>query len=225
MKRSSLRSRALRSRALRVCSALLVTAPLVAVPFLTACDGGPAADLVIEPLPEVSPTLPSVPTIPPPPFPLQYPDTSYSVFGLRRRLETTIDHDVTVTGYIVEIYAPPECPEGRTCPPPTAPNLWIADARDIPADGNRLQLVGYATSQQAIDDVMEDLRRGREQPPESESGQIPIPTDFLVGNKIKVTGRFARVSGAGFNNSQGLMEYRSHETLEAVTPPEEPRGR
>ncbi len=220
MKRSSFGS-----RALRVVSAVVVSVPLTTVPLLLACDGGPAADLVIEPLPEVSPTLPSVPTIPPPPYPIQYPDSSYSVFGIRRRLETTIEHDATITGYIVEIYMPPECPEGRTCPPPTAPNLWIADARDVPADGQRLQVVGYAASQQAIDDVMEDLRRGREQPPESESGQIPIPTDFLVGNKIKITGRFARVSGAGFNNSLGLLEYRSHETLEAVTPPEEPRGR
>ncbi len=203
----------------------MVAVPLFTAPMLGGCGEGPAPDLVIEPLPEVSPTLPSVPTLPPPPYPIQYPDTTYSVYGVRRREATTMDHDVTVTGYIVEIYLPPECPEGRTCPVPAAPHLWIADARDIPADGQRLMLVGYATSQVAIDEAVEDHRRGREQPPESESGIIPIPVDFYVGNKVKVTGRFARVSGAGFNSSEGLMEYRSHETLELVEPPEEPRGR
>lgn len=226
MKRSSIRS-----RALRACNALLVTAPLLvpmaAAPLLTACEGGPAPDLVIEPLPEVNPTLPSVPTLPPPPYPVQYPDTSYSIYGVRRREATTMDHDVTITAYIVELYTPPECPEGRTCPPPAAPHLYLADARDVPADGQRLMLVGYAENQAAIDEAVENARRGREQPPESESGMIPIPTDFYVGNKVKVTGRFARVSGAGFNNSEGLLEYRSHETLEAVEPPAEParRGR
>jgi hypothetical protein len=230
MNRSSIRS-----RALRACNTLALSvsipwaslaAPLLAVPMLVACEGGPAPDLVIEPLPEVSPTLPAVPTLPPPPYPIQYPDTSYSVYGVRRREATTMDHDQTITGYIVEIYLPPECPEGRTCPPPAAPHLWIADARDVPADGQRLMLVGYAENQAAIDEAIENARRGREQPPESESGIIPIPTDFVVGNKVKVTGRFARVSGAGFNNSEGLLEYRSHETLEAVTPPEEAgRGR
>ncbi|MBX7192738.1 MAG: hypothetical protein K1X94_11800 [Sandaracinaceae bacterium] len=201
--------------------ALVLSAPLFAAPILTACEGGPAPDLVIEALPEVSPTLPNVPVIPPPPYPIQYPDTSYSVYGVRRREATTMDHDVTITAYIVQIYTPPECPEGHTCAPPAAPHLYLADARDVGEDGQRLMLVGYAENQAAIDEAVEDARRGRTQPPESETGIIPIPTDFLVGNKVKVTGRFARVSGAGFNNSEGLLEYRGHETLEAVTPPEE----
>jgi hypothetical protein len=230
MNRSSIRSRALRASSALALSVSLpwasLAAPLLAAPVLSACEGGPAPDLVIEPLPEVSPTLPAVPTLPLPPYPIQYPDTSYSVYGVRRREATTMDHDQTITGYIVEIYLPPECPEGRTCPPPAAPHLWVADARDVAADGQRLMLVGYAENQAAIDEAVENARRGREQPPESETGIIPIPTDFVVGNKVKVTGRFARVSGAGFNNSEGLLEYRSHETLEAVTPPEETgRGR
>ncbi len=197
------------------------TALALSVPMLSACGGSPAEDLVIEPLPEVSPSLPNVPVIPPPPYPIQNADGSYSIYGVRRREATTMDTDVTVTGYIVEIYTPPECPEGRTCPPPAAPHLWIGDARDIPADGQRLMVVGYAENQAAIDEAVENARRGREQPPESESRIIPIPTDFVVGNKVKVRARFARVSGAGFNNSEGLLEYRGHETVEAVTPPEE----
>lgn len=191
----------------------------LSVPLFTACSGGPAADLTITQLPEVHPSLPTVPTIPPPPYPVQYPDSSFSVYGVRRREATTMDHDQTITGYIVEIYAPPECPDGHTCPPPAAPHMWVADARDVGADGQRLMVVGYAENQQAIDEAIADARRGRTQPPESESGITPVPTDFVVGNKVKVTGRFARISGAGFNVSEGLLEYRGHETLEAVTPP------
>ena len=47
-----------------------------------------------------------------------------------------------------------------------------------------------------------------------ESGMLPVPTDFLIGAKVKVSGRFARISGTGFNISNGLLEYRGHETLE-----------
>lgn len=217
------RLRGPRSLGLSVVSAASLALPSTIGLLIAGCSEGPAPDLVIEALPQVSPALPTVPTLPPPPYPIQYPDQSYSVYGLRRREATTMDRDQTVTAYIVEIYRPPECPQGRTCPPPAAPHLWLADARDTPADGQRLMLVGYATSQAAIDEAIENARRGRQQPPESESGLIPIPTDFYVGNKIKVTGRFTRVSAAGFNNSEGLLEYRRHETLESVAPPEPSR--
>lgn len=220
MKRSAIRSSGRRTR-----SALLLAAPFLAAPLLFGCGEGPAADLVIEALPDVSPSLPNVPTIPPAAYPIQYPDGSYSVYGVRRREATTMGHEQTITAYIVGIYTPPECPSGRTCPPPAAPHLWLADARDVGEDGQRLMLVGYAESQQKIDEAIENERRGRAQPPESESGLIPIPTDFVVGNRVKVTGQFARLSGAGFNNSQGLLEYRSHQTLEAVEPPPSAGGR
>ena len=39
----------------------------------------------------------------------------------RKMSDTTMDTDVVVTGYIVRIYEPPECPSGRTCPPPAPP--------------------------------------------------------------------------------------------------------
>ena len=205
----------------RVSNSLLVVCALaLSVPALSACSGGPAPDLLIERMPDVTPSLPAVPTIPPPPYPVQHPDSSYSIYGLRRRLATTIDTDVVVTGYIVAAYVPPECPEGRTCPQPSAPHVWIADAANIGEDGQRLMVVGYAENQAAIDEAVENASRGREQPPESETGIIPIPVDFNVGAKIKVSGRFARLSGAGFNSSEGLLEYRGHETVEAGPAPE-----
>ncbi|MCZ7678552.1 MAG: hypothetical protein M5U28_07165 [Sandaracinaceae bacterium] len=117
---------------------------MVALAVLAACGEQAASDLTIERLPDVNPSLPSVPTLPPPPHEVQYSDGCFSVYGVRRRGGTTMDTDVCVTGYIVGIYVPPECPEGRTCDPPAAPHLWVADTRDAGEDDDRLMLAGYA---------------------------------------------------------------------------------
>jgi hypothetical protein len=187
-------------------------------------EGRAAADLTIERLPDVRPNLPAVPTIPPPPHAVQYGDNSYSVFGLRHRLRNTMDSDVEVTGYIVEVYQPPECPEGEHCPPASAPHMWVADTAQEADSGKRLMIVGYAESQAQLDEALENASRGRTEELTQEQidmGMRPIPVDFNVGNKIKVSGQFARVSGSGFNSSEGLIEYASHTTLESVEPQEE----
>jgi len=181
---------------------------------LGGCGEQAAADLTIERLPDVNPSLPSVPDLPPPPYDVEYADGSFSVYGLRRRGATTMGTDVSVTGYIVEIYIPPECPEGRTCDPAAAPHLWIGDARDVTDQGDRLMLAGYAENQIQIDEAVELAERGRYEPPDPESGILPIPTNFAVGAKVKLTGRFTRISGAGFNVSNGMLDYRGHELLE-----------
>ena len=84
------------------------------VAALGGCEGGPASDITIEPLPEVRPSLPPVPQIPPPPHPVTYGDGSYSVYGLRARLNNTIDQSHAVTGYVIEIYEPPRMPGRRS---------------------------------------------------------------------------------------------------------------
>ena len=194
---------------------LLVMLCMVTTPVLAgACGPSAASDLTIERLPDVEPNLPDVPTIPPPPFPTQYEDSSYSVYGLRRRMATTIDTEVEVTGYIVEIYVPPECPEDQQCPTPAAPHMWIADTRGEAERGKRLTVVGYAENQASIDDAIEAAQRGHPIVPDPDVDILPIPTDFAVGAKIKLSGQFARVSGSGFNISDGLLEYRGHTILE-----------
>jgi hypothetical protein len=171
-----------------------------------------AGDLVIEQLPNVEPSLPAVPTLPPPPHPVQYSDSSYSVYGVRHRIRNTADTDVHVTGFIVGIYEPPECPEGDRCPPAAAPHMWIGDTPQEDDPLKRLTVVGYAENHAQIEEAIEDARAGREREPIP--GLPPIPTDFGVGAKVKVNGRFTRMSGTGFNISEGLLEYRGHETLE-----------
>ena len=182
--------------------------------IFSGCGGEAEALVNVERLPDVRPNLPEVPTLPPPPFPVQYPDSTYSVYGLRRRMSQTLDHEVTVTGYIVDIYAPPPCEEGRTCPPPAAPHMWIADTQGETDEGKRVMVVGYAENQASIDEAIEQHRRGRTPPPDPENPITPIPVDFAIGAKIKQVGRFTRLSGAGFNSSEGLLEYRSHQILE-----------
>lgn len=191
---------------------------LAIAPVVVSCGEGPNPDLNIEALPEVAPSLPSVPTIPPPPYPVTYPDQSYSVYGLRRRESTTMDTDVHVTGYIARLYVPPECPEDHTCPTPAAPHMWIADSRTETDESHFLMVVGYAENQAQIDEAMEQASRGRYEPPAPETGLLPIPIDFLVGAKVLITGHFARISGSGFNVSEGLLEYRGHTLVEPGTP-------
>src|SRR5688500_16980437 len=164
--------------------------------FAGACGGDPEPNIPVERLPDVRPNLPEVPTIPPPPHPVQYPDSTYSVYGIRRRMAQTLNTEASITGYIVEIYIPPECPEGRTCPPAAAPHMWIADVRGEADDGKRLMVVGYAENQAQIDEAIDLARRGRTPELDPENPTIPIPVDFVVGAKIKATGRFARISGA-----------------------------
>ena len=195
-------------------SKLALVLALAGATSLTGCGSEAAADLTIERLPDVDPSLPDVPTLPPPPFETQYDDDSYSVYGVRRRSSQTMDSEVEVTGYIVEIYEPPECPEDETCPPPAAPHLWIADTRDAGEDDDRLMLAGYAENQAQIEEAIEEAERGRYRPPEEGTDVLPIPVNFRVGTKIKALGRFTRVSSAGFNVSNGLLEYRGHEILE-----------
>jgi hypothetical protein len=210
------------SPGLRTLACVLALSLVPTLSFLTACGQGPNADLNIERLPDVTPSVPAVPTLPPPPYPVQYPDTSYSVYGVRRRSATTMDQDVVVTGYIARIYVPEVCEEGHTCPTPAAPHMWIADSRTETDESHMLMVVGYAENQAQIDEAMELNSRGRYEPPDPESGLLPIPVDFLPGAKVKITGHFARISASGFNVSEGLVEWRSHELLEPGTPPPEP---
>lgn len=172
----------------------------------------PASDLKVEKLPDVTASLPSVPTLPPPPHPVKWEDGSYSVYGVRKHGNTTMDTDVEVSGYLVEIYVAPECPEGALCKPNAAPHAWLADVAGETDKSKRIAIVGYAENQKAIDEAVAQAKRGAYKPPPAESGLLPIPVDFAVGNKIKVQGRFTRVSGSGFNISNGLLEYRSHTT-------------
>jgi hypothetical protein len=211
---------------MKALSWMLCVCVIASLPTLTACEQTAAAKIPVEKLPDVKPTVPPVPTIPPAPFPVQFSDQSYSVYGLRRALRRTINTEVNVTGYIAKVFVPPECPPKEKCPLPPAPHFWVADTK-TEADPGKLVLVGgYAENQKAIDDAIKEAKKGKgaaAAPPE-DTGLMPIPTDLYPGAKIKLKGRFAYMSGAGFQSSEGVMDYGGHETLEPGIPPEPPPG-
>lgn len=190
-------------------------ATALALLTLSACEQ-PASDIQVEKLPDVKASLPPVPQLPPPPHPLKWDDGTYSVYGVRKSATTSMDTDVEVTGYLVDIYQAPECPKDAVCKPASAPHAWIADVAGEQDKAKWIAVVGYAENQKAIDEAVAQAKRGAYKPPPPETGLLPIPVDFAVGNKIKVQARFTRVSGSGFNISNGLLEYRSHTTLAAA---------
>ncbi len=181
---------------------------------VAACEGQGGPPVEVEKLPEIKPSLPAVPKLPPPPYPVQYGDKSYSLFGLRKRIRTTIDTEVELTGYVVETYVPPECPKDKVCPAARAPHVFIADVANETDPTKRIRLVGYAENQKTMDEAIADAKRGKKVAPPDESGILPVPTDLFPPAKLKIKAQFTRVSGSGFSEADGLLDYRGHTTLE-----------
>jgi hypothetical protein len=189
---------------------------------LGGCEQKAEARIQVEKLPEVHASVPPVPTIPPAPYPVQYSDQSYSVYGLRRALRRTITTEVNVTAYIAKVFVPPECPPKEKCPLPPAPHVWLADTKTEADPLKQVIVAGYAENQKAIDDAMKEAKKskGKAAAPPEDTGLLPIPTDLFPGAKIKLKGRFAFMSGAGFQSSEGVLDYLGHEILEPGVAPE-----
>ncbi|MFI5306378.1 MAG: hypothetical protein ACHQ53_03435 [Polyangiales bacterium] len=207
---------------MKTLSRIACASAILGLGLVQGCDKVAEAKVPVEKLPEVKASLPGVPTLPPPPYPTQYGDQTYSVYGLRRALRKTIDQDVTVTGYISKIYVPPECPPKTKCPLPPAPHIYVGDTASETDDGKLLIVAGYAENQKAIDDAIKEAKTGakkdakaeKAEKEKEEAGLLPIPIDFFQGAKIKVKGRFSFISGSGFQSSEGVLNYSGHETLE-----------
>lgn len=190
--------------------------PLALVALL-GCGEEVEANVVVERLPDPVPNLPDVPDLPPPPHPTRYGDESYSVYGVRHMSANTMDHDVAVTGYVVEIYARPDCDNEEACPRAVAPHFYLADTPTETDANKRIMVAGYATRQGEVDDAVAEARRNRgAAPAATPGGPPPIPTDIALGNKVTVRGRFQRYSGVGFSASNGLLEFQGHTTLEVA---------
>lgn len=192
---------------------LLALSSCAALVAGTGCNEAPT--LRVERLPEVTPDLPEVPTIPPPPE--AYPDGSMPIARLRRLMEDNLDHEVQVTGFIVDIYQPPACERGAACPRPLIPHLYIADAANETDETKRMLVIGYAPTQ----DEYVSLQRLGTRIPANPDGTARSPIDFAVGNKVTFVGNFVTqsLSAAGFNSTAGLVDYARHTTLEAVPAP------
>ncbi len=146
----------------------------------------------IEALPVPEPDLPEVPKLPAAPHPITYPDGSFSLYGLHRQMDRHIGKPVAVTAFIAGHYVPPEC-KGKDCEKPAKPHLWLADTAGEADSNKRLTVVGYSEYND------EARRRGL--------GALP------EGQRVRVQGTFTQVSASGFNASNGLIEYESHESI------------
>lgn len=201
-----------------------VAALAVVVIAALGCDQQ-RAPVQEETLPEIRPNLPAIPKVPPPRHPIQYDDGTWSVYGLRKRIRQTIDEEIRVKAYIVKIFEATPCPEGRTCPPPPMPHLWLGDDLEETKERRLLRLVGYANSQEEMIKAREEAESG-EEPDEEElaAGLPPIIYDWQQGKQYIIKGRFARSSGTGFSYSEGLLEYMEHQCLDCPPPEEEEGG-
>lgn len=181
--------------------------------FYLDCKNPKTTQVEHEEVVAINPNLPPVPHIPPPKHPIQYDDGTYSIRGLRNRMDEIIGNEVRVKGYIAKIYQPPECPEGRTCPPPRMPHLWLADEPQETNPKKLLRVVGYAQNQKEIDEAREAALKGKK-PPELEPGRPPIVWDWQLGHQYIITGKFVYRSGSGFADMYGLLEYKEHKCLD-----------
>jgi len=155
-----------------------------------------------EPIIQVQ--LPPSPGFPTGAAPDKYPDGVWSIAGLRRDLDAQVKAgdagtEIEVRGWVLEIYVPPECPEGEVCPPPKQPHLFIVDAEADKGKRNAMMVVNYAFT------IPEwDARRWK--------GQPDVVVE--VGKQYTFKGKLRQFSDTGFAHDRGLLEfvaYRPHD--------------
>jgi hypothetical protein len=162
--------------------------------LLAACDtsdGGASLggeDPQQAQLPKIKVNLPPPPSFKKDTPPEMYPDSSYSVYGLRENMETTLNENVRVKGFVVEVYECPKCPRGAKCKECDKPHFWIADRANAPKD-QALIVTDYPKKDP-------DTRK---------------KTEFDVGSQYYVTGVFSKTSGTGFSSSDGLLIFSDAE--------------
>ena len=192
-------------RPIRVLPALLVPALLAL--GASACDKGDKkaqAKAEEPPPPKVKVELPPPPNFDEAKVEEKYPDGSWSIYGLRAKLDDNVKDgdagkEITVKGYVQEIYVPPECPEGEICPPGKQPHFWITDKPDQQGKKRAMMVVNYRFS------IPEwDAKRWKGQP------EVIIEK----GKRYTIKGMFKRFSDTGFADARGLFEFRAYKPLD-----------
>jgi len=201
----------------------LTYAPAVALTLLLGCNptGSSGGVPTEEKPPDFQPNLPAVPTITVPNVPVNMPDGSYSVFGLRKKQKETMRQRVRVTGTVVEIYEKPFCSEGKTCPPAKMPHMWIADTPGEKNPKYRLTVVGYAEGFQQMAKCKEDAEKGVVVEIPEGVELPPCVWDFEMNHTYLLDGWFTIISSHGFQDSDGLLEYKDHKCLDCPPPAED----
>jgi len=137
----------------------------------------------------------------------KYDDGSYSIFGLRKNLDENIQAgeagtEVIVKGYVLDIYVPPECPEGQLCPPGKQPHCWITDKPEEKGKKRAMMVVNYKFN------IPEwDAARWKDLP------EVVLE----VGKRYTFKGKFKRFSDTGFAHDRGLLEFVAYHPYDPET--------
>lgn len=157
--------------------------------------------------PPVQVTLPPTPNFDEGKAPEQWDDGAWSIWGLRRNLDKSIadgenNTEITVKGWIQEIYIPPECPEGEACPPPKQPHVWITDHQGIEGKKRAMMVVNY-----------------RFTIPEWQANDWKDQPDVILekGKQYTFKGIFKQFSDTGFASDRGLLEFRAYKPHDPET--------
>lgn len=169
--------------------------------------------------------LPAVPNLPPPPYPVQYPDSAFSIYGVRHTAARNWSKQVTVRGWIVKVYVPyvPNTRPPRVCAErdhcdELKPHVFIADAQTETDPEKQMMVTGFAGFQSDIDEARTAARSGHAvgegNPALAAAGLThAVPVDLYEGAQITVTGNFTRRAANGHADSNGLIEYVRHVTV------------
>ncbi|MEM6296354.1 MAG: hypothetical protein AAGA54_34100, partial [Myxococcota bacterium] len=129
----------------------LLALPVALATTLPACDDGEkaaAAETKKPAGPKIKVELPATPDFDEGKVEETYADGAVSIYGLRTDIDGNVKKgdagtEVTVKGYVQEIYVAPECPEGEICPPPKQPHLWITDKAEQKGKKRAMMVVNY----------------------------------------------------------------------------------
>ncbi|WP_266219911.1 hypothetical protein [Paraliomyxa miuraensis] len=200
-------------------SALLTTAAaaLLGAFCLVGCDKGEEELELKGEAKEEEAGPPVQVSLPPPPnfdegkAPEQWEDGAWSIWGLRRDVDKQVAEgdagtEITLKGWVQEIYVPPECPEGG-CPPPKQPHVWITDQEGVEGKKRAMMVVNY-----------------RFTIPEWQAKDWKDQPDVILekGKRYTFKGVFKQFSDTGFASDHGLLEFKAYKPLDPETGAELP---
>ncbi|MCA9711192.1 MAG: hypothetical protein KDK70_35460 [Myxococcales bacterium] len=186
-------------------------AALVGALLLVGCDKEEELDLKDDTKEEAGPpvqvSLPPAPDFDEGKAPEQWEDGAWSIWGLRRDIDKHVTEgeagtEVTVKGWVQEIYVPPECPEGEACAPPKQPHVWITDGEGVEGKKRAMMVVNYRFT------IAEwQAKDWKDQP------------DVVLekGKRYTFKGLFKQFSDTGFAYDNGLLEFRSYKPHDPET--------
>jgi hypothetical protein len=159
-----------------------------------------------EELPNIKVELPAPPNFDEARAPVKWeddPDQPYSIYGLRKDIDDRLKEgesgkEITIKGWVQEIYVPPECPDGQLCPPGKQPHFWITDTQDGQGKKRAMMVVNYYFPIPEWD--KDTINMWKDEP------LVVVE----LGKQYTIKGKFKRFSDTGFAHDNGLLEFVSY---------------